>query len=128
MKPRIAIVDDDSIFQFSTKVKIQKLELASEIIIFNDCEEILEFLKSDKKKSSIDIILLDINMPMLDGWDFLEEYAKLQVENDLHHTIYMLSSSINPVDVEKAKNNKWVEDYIIKPIKDEDLGKIFKTK
>lgn len=128
MKPRIAIVDDDSIFQFSTKVKIQKLELASEIIIFNDGEEILEFLKSDKKKSSIDIILLDINMPMLDGWDFLEEYAKLQVENDLHHTIYMLSSSINPVDVEKAKNNKWVEDYIIKPIKDEDLGKIFKTK
>lgn len=125
MKPTIAIVDDDSIFQFTTKVKLQKLALSSKILIFNDGEEILEFIKSEANASQIDIILLDINMPMLDGWDFLDLYDKLTPENQANHKIYMLSSSINPIDVDKAKKNKWVQDYITKPISDEDLHRIF---
>jgi CheY-like chemotaxis protein len=125
MNPKIAIVDDDTIFQFTTKVKIQKLGLASNIQIFNDGEEIMDYLIKVESIESPDIILLDINMPMMDGWDFLEEYEKHLGGSESKIKIYMLSSSINPVDVDKAKSNKLVDDYIIKPIKDEDLFRIF---
>lgn len=125
MKPKIAIVDDDTIFQFTTKIKIQKLGLASNIQIFNDGEEIMDYLIKVESIEIPDIILLDINMPMMDGWDFLEEYKKHLGASDSKIKIYMLSSSINPVDVDKAKSNKLVDDYIIKPIKDEDLFRIF---
>ena len=127
MKPTIAIVDDDSIFQFTTKVKLQKLALTSDIQIFNDGEEILDYIKDENNSKALDIILLDINMLMLDGWDFLEVYDKLALSSEQKHKIFMLSSSINPVDVEKAKNNKWVIDYITKPISDDDLHRIFTT-
>jgi CheY-like chemotaxis protein len=125
MNPKIAIVDDDTIFQFTTKVKIQKLGLASNIQIFNDGEEIMDYLIKVESIECPDIILLDINMPMMDGWDFLEEYKKHLGGSESKIKIYMLSSSINPVDVDKAKSNKLVDDYIIKPIKDEDLFRIF---
>jgi CheY-like chemotaxis protein len=125
MNPKIAIVDDDTIFQFTTKVKIQKLGLASNIQIFNDGEEIMDYLIKVESIECPDIILLDINMPMMDGWDFLEEYEKHLGGSESKIKIYMLSSSINPVDVDKAKSNKLVDDYIIKPIKDEDLFRIF---
>ena len=127
MKPTIAIVDDDSIFQFTTKVKLQKLALTSDIQIFNDGEEILDYIKDENNSKALDIILLDINMLMLDGWDFLEVYDKLALSSEQKQKIFMLSSSINPVDVEKAKNNKWVIDYITKPISDDDLHRIFTT-
>ena len=127
MKPRLAIVDDDTIFQFTTKVKIQKLGYTSDIHIFNDGEEIMNYIKSPDNSEPFDIILLDINMPIMDGWDFLEAYNSYLGNEESKIKIFMLSSSINPVDVNKAKSHSLVNDYIIKPIKDEDLSQIFST-
>lgn len=121
---KIAIVDDDSIFQFTTKVKIEKLQLASSIEIFNDGDEIYKHLQEVGKEDWPDIVLLDINMPIVDGWDFLELYRDLSPELHKHISIFMLSSSINPVDVDKANENEFVKEYVTKPIKDEVLSSI----
>ena len=125
MNKKVAIIDDDSIFQFTTKVKFEKLELASEVLIFNDGEEILDYIKVTAIEDLPSILLLDINMPIEDGWDFLELYKDVEEKKRNRMEIHMLSSSINPEDVKKAKNNKFVIDYITKPIRDEDLTKIF---
>lgn len=123
---KVAIVDDDNIFQFTTKIKIEKLLLAEEVLVFNDGEEIFNYLKETDVVDLPSIVLLDINMPMVDGWDFLELFKSVDEEKQKGIKIFMLSSSINPVDVEKAKENKFVHDYITKPIRDDDLNKIFK--
>ncbi len=122
---KVAIVDDDNIFQFTTKIKIEKLLLAKEVLVFNDGEEIFNYLKETDLADLPSIILLDINMPLVDGWDFLELYKSVNEEKQKGIEIYMLSSSINPVDVEKAEVNEYVKDYITKPIRDQDLSKIF---
>jgi CheY-like chemotaxis protein len=121
---RIAIVDDDSIFQFTTKVKIEKLGLADEIQIYNDGEEMYKLLDSSDIAELPSIILLDINMPISDGWDFLEMYDTIGDDKKEKIKIYMLSSSINPVDVEKANAHPRIIKYITKPIRDEVLEEI----
>jgi CheY-like chemotaxis protein len=70
------------------------------------------------------IILLDINMPISDGWDFLEMYDTIGDDKKEKIKIYMLSSSINPVDVEKANAHPRIIKYITKPIRDEVLEEI----
>jgi len=122
---KVAIIDDDEIFQFTTRVKFQKLDLASEVLIFGDGEEAMDFLKDCIISDLPDILLLDINMPIVDGWDFLKLFGDLEVEKKEKIEIHMLSSSINPDDVKRAENNPFVSDYITKPIRDEDLTKIF---
>lgn len=121
---RIAIVDDDTIFQFTTKVKIEKLSLAETIDIYNDGEEIYEYLKSASDKELPEILLLDINMPIVDGWDFLELYGGLPSTVTSKISIFMLSSSINPVDLEKAESHPHITKYITKPISDDVLKEI----
>lgn len=121
---RIAIVDDDTIFQFTTKVKIEKLQLANEIEIYNDGEEIFHFLKQASEEELPEILLLDINMPIVDGWDFLELYESLDDTVKSKISIFMLSSSINPVDLEKADAHPHIVKYITKPIHDDVLKEI----
>ncbi len=123
---KIAIVDDDNIFQFTTKVKIEKLNLAEDISIYNDGEEIFDYLKTCAVDDLPDVLLLDINMPLVDGWDFLELYETLSDDKKNRIHIFMLSSSINPVDLEKAENHPHIKRYVTKPIKDEILIDIIK--
>uniref|UniRef100_UPI0025E6C08B response regulator n=1 Tax=uncultured Flavobacterium sp. TaxID=165435 RepID=UPI0025E6C08B len=71
-------------------------------------------------------ILLDVNMPIMNGWQFLEEFSKISATLPKMPTIYMISSSNNEVDIEKAKGfNGTVKDYFLKPICKEDIEKIF---
>jgi CheY-like chemotaxis protein len=126
MIKKVAIIDDDIIFQFTTKVKFEKLKLAEQVLIFSDGEEALDFLKSASIEDIPEIVLLDINMPILDGWDFLEELKSLDIETIKKIEIHMLSSSINPEDVRRAEANEHVVDYITKPISDVDLTRIFR--
>lgn len=126
MTKRIAIADDDHIFQFTTKVKIEKLKLAADIKICNDGEEVFEYLRNCEEALLPDILLLDINMPIVDGWDFLELFDQLPQTVRERVSIYMLSSSINPVDVEKAQEHPSIVRYLTKPISDSILSEILK--
>ena len=126
MTKRIAIADDDPIFQFTTKVKIEKLKLAENIRMCNDGEEMFEYLRDCQEELLPDILLLDINMPIVDGWDFLELFDQLPAAVRERVSIYMLSSSINPVDVEKAESHPRIVRSLTKPISDSILSEILK--
>ena len=112
------LVDDDEIFTFLTKRTIEETKLVDQIKIFNNGQDAIEFLEkaAGSKELLPEVILLDINMPILDGWGFLEEFISLQPSMGKRITIYVVSTSISPFDLERAKNISGVSDFIIKPI------------
>lgn len=120
------IIDDDSIFIYGTKRIIEKVDFCNKIIVYNNGQEaidgIYELIKT--KEQLPDVILLDINMPVMDGWEFLVEFKKLQNLFSKKIHIYIASSSVDPRDIERVKNYKEISDYILKPITPDDLGKI----
>lgn len=115
---RLYIIDDDSLFKFLTKRGIQETQLVDNIEVFSNGLEALNFVNTILKDSDKlpDIILLDIDMPVMDGWDFLEEYIKLLPEINKKINIYIISSSNDPADIIRSKNYPIVKDFIIKPV------------
>ncbi|SNS20539.1 Response regulator receiver domain-containing protein [Belliella buryatensis] len=109
----IILVDDDPINNLINKRLISKLEVAEQVEEFLEAEKALERidqLNSDEKT----LILLDINMPVMNGWDFLNHYSqKFESRGD---RIIMLSSSIDFQDRQKAKQYNCVEGFIEKPL------------
>jgi CheY-like chemotaxis protein len=114
----IFIVDDDDIFVFLTKKMIKAAKRDTKIVEFSDGEQVLEFLKANIDNQDVvpDIIFLDINMPVTDGWGFLKAFAHLAPLMKKKVDIYVVSSSISPHDLEKAKQFKTVTDFVIKPL------------
>jgi CheY-like chemotaxis protein len=122
----ICIVDDDSVYQFTTTRTIETHKLAKKILVFSDGEQAINFLMDNIANSADlpDVIFLDINMPIMDGWQFLEEYVTLKPNIGKKIIIYMISSSVDPVDLERANKMSEISDYIIKPVKPEMLKEI----
>lgn len=116
---RIYIIDDDPIYQLVTKKLIEKTNLFSETKAFGNGSEALHFFETTGQLP--DVILLDIEMPGMDGWDFLDEL--LRIEKNFHKevTIYVASSSIATEDKIKAQNYHCVKDFLSKPINLEKL-------
>jgi CheY-like chemotaxis protein len=125
--PLIGIIDDDTIYQFILTRMINKNKLAENILSFSDGEKAIQYFVNNKTNSEKipDILFLDVNMPIMDGWMFIEEYAGIKKEIIKKTTIYMLSSSVNPIDIERAGKISEIFDYIIKPIKPEEVKRIF---
>jgi CheY-like chemotaxis protein len=112
MNMDIVVVDDDAVILYLHKILIQKSPLASNIIEFEDASEALNFLNSRTSSAPI-LILLDINMPGINGWEFLE-----QLEEDSKENIFvvMVTSSINQSDRSKAAQYPEVIGYLEKPL------------
>ena len=99
---RVAIIDDDFIFRNVFEMLLTAENFAEEIQNFEHSALALDFLKSNPSKEELpDLLFLDINMPVLDGWQFLEEYLNLSPTPDI--PVVMMSSSIDQCDLEKAK-------------------------
>jgi CheY-like chemotaxis protein len=116
---KLCLVDDDSLFKFLTQRVIQDTQLVDRVEVFSNGLEAINFLNNAKKNPAElpDVILLDINMPVMDGWGFLEEYEKLLPQMDKKKiTTYIVSSSNDPADIKRSKNFAEVKDFIIKPI------------
>ncbi|SNS57837.1 Response regulator receiver domain-containing protein [Ekhidna lutea] len=114
---KILLVDDDPIFLTLAELAIKKENETIEIYKAMNGEEAISFLKSQ----SVDVIFLDLNMPVMNGWEFLE--ALPEVENKGDH-IYILTSSIDPSDQRKADENPLVTSMLEKPL---DKAKITAT-
>ncbi|MBD1262401.1 response regulator [Maribacter polysiphoniae] len=125
-KYNFCIVDDDDIYQFTIKKTIKHFDLAENIVSFNDGEEALNFILENlnEDKELPDVILLDINMPIMDGFQFMEEYTKIKPKLGKNITIYMVSSSIDDADIEKTKRISEISEYIVKPIQETQLKSI----
>jgi two-component system, chemotaxis family, chemotaxis protein CheY len=120
---KIAVIDDDTIFQMVIDRLISKNKLPGTVVPLENCFAALDYLhKNIELPDELpDIILLDINLPRLDGWDFLTEFEKLKARIKKEIVIYMLSSSINDEDRLRAESNSLIMAYIIKPISLEKL-------
>ena len=125
----IGLVDDDEVYVFLTKKVIEITNLIDLIIVFKNGLQALNYLKEnfDKPDSLPEIILLDLSMPVMDGWQFLEEWVKLKPKIGKKITIYLSTSSISPVDILRAKEIAEVTDIIFKPITIEKLIDIIKN-
>lgn len=114
----IALIDDDDTFVFLTKKVIEQTNLVEQIKVFGNGRDAINFLKENSGNPDLlpEIILLDLNMPIMDGWQFLEDYILLKPKIGKKITIYIISSSISPHDIERAKGINAVSDFIIKPV------------
>lgn len=115
----IWIVDDDFIYQTITKKLIQKTGVFSAHSSFSNGKEAITTLKNTLEEDSLylpDIILLDINMPIMDGWEFMEEIKKIKPEINNQIKIFIVSSSIALEDKNKSKTYSDIIGYIPKPI------------
>ncbi len=125
---KILLIEDDAVFVFITKRVIAKANFKGELETFENGFEAIKYLKKIAGSEELlpDIIFLDLAMPILDGWGFLEEYGKLQPRLKKAITIYIVSSSVSPHDVMRAKEINHVSDFIVKPISQERFLEIIK--
>lgn len=122
----ILIIDDDQInnFLFSRIIKITGVSESTETVTSAQKGLTLLEQKINAGEPLPDIIFLDINMPLMNGWEFLDKYQKLPLQARREINLYMLSSSDYHEDINKAKSYEDVVDYITKPLTKEILFKI----
>lgn len=111
MVKSIMIVDDSEPDQFLSKFAVESFDPNVEILQAYDGQEALDIL--DKLETHPDIIFLDINMPRMNGHEFLEEFTKRDI---ITPTVVMLSSSDQTTDVERTKDIECVKKYQMKPL------------
>lgn len=114
----VFVIDDDSIHQRIAQIMIEKHQLFEKYTSYTDAEKAYVFLKENVQNPELlpDIILLDLNMPVTDGWDFLDLYEN--IKNDLGKLIriFIVTSSVDDKDKLKAKTYSSVVGFISKPL------------
>lgn len=114
----------------SSRKSSRSKKLSENLLVYKNGKEALDYFKdtmegaTDEEKLP-DIIFLDLNMPVMDGWEFLNEFIKIKNHLNKKITLYVVSSSIDPRDLERAKSFNLVTDYLIKPIELKKFEKIF---
>lgn len=125
---RFIVIDDDLINNMLCRHIITKVFHDVDIETFNNPEKGLEYISRKYADSQIEILtvlFLDINMPVWSGWDFLDHFEKLEEKIKKQIRIFMLSSSIDATDSDRARRNKNVVDYFEKPLDKITLQKVF---
>lgn len=121
----ILLIDDNYIDNYINKKIVAKEKIADTISVMLSPIEALDYL-ANKKDKYPELILLDIKMPQMDGFEFLSEFSKLPEEQKSKCRIIMLSSSHNVLDIEAAKKNPHVMEYLIKPLDASKLNAVLK--
>ena len=128
MNPRpvnILLVDDDEINNFISVKLIKKAILNSEIVSCLNGRFAIDQLLSRDIANLPDVIFLDINMPIMNGWEFLDEYERLKVDPERKTKIFIISSSVFSNDINKSKSYPSVVDFISKPLNMEKISEVF---
>jgi CheY-like chemotaxis protein len=123
------LIDDDVIYLFGMKKLIETHSLSEKVIEFHDGQAAIDFLDEYKHDhvELPDVIFVDINMPVMNGWEFVEEFVKLQPNINKQITVYMVSSSLDKADIERAKSFGAISDYVIKPVNGCKLKEIYES-
>ncbi len=123
---RACIIDDDPIHQYGMKILMKKVDFSNEVMVFHNGQEaidaMLDLLNLGDTLPSV--IFLDLNMPIKDGWGFLDDFVKIPHHNRDLVTIYVVSSSITSADRLRAGQYEIVSNYIVKPVEEYQLREI----
>ncbi len=123
----IMLIDDDEATNYLSKFIIDKKKCCENLSMYSLAEEALEHL-SDRirtNKNLPDVIFLDLNMPRLNGWEFLEKFSELELSHtQVQPTIIVLSTSMNPEDREKADQISLVSKFLQKPLSESTLNEV----
>jgi CheY-like chemotaxis protein len=125
-KLNVFVIDDDDIYQYLTQKELEKSERVKTISTFSDGIKALNYLKEIAQDLSNlpHIIFLDVNMPILSGWAFIEELRQLRLSNLSAIKIYIISSSFDRRDIEKAREYEEIADYLVKPVSRTQIASI----
>ena len=123
MRKSIAVVDDDEIYKIIIGKMISNSGLFDKVYLFEDSRNALKVL-SNGDISSPEIILLDLNMPHLDGWEFLDHLKEHNPEVYFEAEIYIVTSSISQNDQAQASSYKEIKGFISKPVTTKFLQEI----
>src|SRR3990170_2365311 len=119
------LIDDDPMNNLICKLTVEMTLGESDIKAFVNPELGFEYVQSDfSKQDSSALLLLDINMPIMSGWEFLELFDNLSYSIKDRVRICILSSSIDDRDKERSYANKNVADFLVKPLTDKDIIRI----
>lgn len=122
------LIDDDEIFTYIIKKIIEESEISEQITIFNNGRDAINYLTEVAEEESLlpKVIFLDLNMPLLDGWGFLDEYIRLKPKMCKKINLYVITSSVSTYDHEKSKEYSDITDFIVKPLAKEKFISIVK--
>ena len=124
--PKLAyVVEDDAITSAITKLIVKKNLQFGEVQTYVNGQRALDRLTAALREGTDavpDLILLDLNMPLMDGWEFLDAFADLALTKDV--CVFILTSSIHPDDIDKARDYKEVRGYFSKPLDTSNLARM----
>jgi len=126
----VLLVDDDEINNFISIKLIKKALLNTEIMACLNgkfaIDQLVELQRNDPNKLP-DYILLDINMPIMNGWEFLDEYKRLNIDPSGKSKVFIISSSVFSNDINKARSYPLVKDFISKPLNVDKIVELFRV-
>jgi len=122
------IIDDDEIFIYGFKKFIEIRGVFAEILDFSNGQQAIDYLLNPFHADNLpDLIFVDINMPVMDGWEFMEAFEEIKSQMGKKISVYAVSSSVDINDINRAKNNPVIEDYILKPISESNVADIINS-
>jgi CheY-like chemotaxis protein len=116
------LIDDNYIDNFVTRKILEGGNFVEKIIVVRSATEAISELRAGNIKP--DVIFLDVRMPMMGGFEFMEEYEKIGNVDKANIKIFMLSSSLDPLDMRKSTDNKYITQFIHKPLTQKALEEL----
>lgn len=125
-KTLFILIDDDPLNNLLSEMNIEEVFPDAKIMAFTEPKKGLDYILTNFNNpgEGKSILFLDLNMPKMTGWEFMVQFEKADTIVKEQLLIYILSSSVNPVDLEKAKVNPYVICFIEKPLTKEVLNSI----
>jgi CheY-like chemotaxis protein len=122
------IIDDNQLYVYTFTKLAEKRKLCNRLCGFYSGQDAISWLANPQNKNNLpDVIFLDIYMPEMSGWEFLQAYREIKPQLYKNISIFLVTSSLNKVDMDRAKTFPEVERYFVKPSNEQEMITIFNT-